>query len=223
MNDNPHFPEIDWLKSHLSDLAPSQLDLPFKQFDVKKKSPIYRAAQEADGFYYIESGLIGLYRVTESGKEHLIRIYGPNEYFGYRSLLCNQKYHLTTKALLNSSILHIQINHFQQLLNCSPMLLMSLVSSVCSELREAENRLSDTVAYSSKVRILNSIIELFQKFECYPWTAREIAEHSGTEVQTVLRYCKVLKELKLLKPEVRGIKPEDISGLKSLRNSITSN
>ncbi len=221
MRDSHCISEHNQPENRLLELTPSELGLPFKRFDISKKSAIYHATQQADGFYYIESGLIGLHRITESGKEHLIRVYGSNEYFGYRSLLSNQKYHLTTKALLPSCILHIQIHHFQQLLDHSPKLLMSLVSSVCSELGEAENRLSDTAAYNSKVRILNSIIELFQKFDYYPWTAREIAEHSGTEVQTVLRYCKDLKKLALLKPEARGIKPRDLCGLKSLRDRIT--
>lgn len=187
---------------------------------LAKKQVIYRSNQQACGFYYLASGMVGLYRITESGKEHLLRVYGEGDYFGYRSLFSQEPYHLTTRSLLPSVIHHVHVKDVQELQAQAPEILQFLLKSVCRELGEAEGRFSNVAAYQTKVRVIDAIVELFQKFDFYPWTSREIAEYSGTETQTVIRFCKLLKEKNLLDPNARGIRPLDIEGLKQLRNEL---
>ncbi len=185
--------------------------------NIQKKTIIYRANQQASGFYYVQEGLIGLYRMTETGKENLLRVYGRGDYFGYRSLFSQQRYHLTTRSLLPSQLQHIHLKSIDELQHHAPILLNHLMSSVCQELGEAENRLADIAAHSAPVRIIDAIIHLFQQFDYYPWTSREIAEFSGTETQTVIRVCKQLKQRELLDPNSRKITPLDFHRLQSHR------
>lgn len=187
---------------------------------VEKHQLIYSANKEAQGFYYIESGLVGLYRNTESGKEHLMRIYGPGEYFGYRSLFGNKIYHLTTRSLLESRLHHIHADNIETLNEVSPRTLKHMLTEVCTELGDAESRLSNSAAYCSKIRILDAIIHLFSKFDYYPWTTREIAEYSGTDTQTVIRFCKILKENELLDPMSRRVKPNSLVSLSDYREQL---
>ena len=187
---------------------------------IKRQQIIYRANQEANGFYYIEDGLVGLYRTTETGKENLLRVYGQGEYFGYRSLFSTQRYHLTTRSLLPTTLKHIQLSCLEQLSIHDPELFRQLMRSVCQELGDAEKRLSDIATHSAAVRIIDAILNLFQEFDYYPWTAREIAEFSGTETQTVIRVCRQLKGMGLLDPNSRKICPVDFNQLKTYRSMI---
>ncbi len=41
---------------------------------------MYKAGEHANGFYVVLSGMVGLYKITEKGKESLIRIYDDNEF-----------------------------------------------------------------------------------------------------------------------------------------------
>ncbi|WP_413113608.1 Crp/Fnr family transcriptional regulator [Thaumasiovibrio sp. DFM-14] len=187
------------------------------ELTIKRKQVIYRANQLANGFYYLEEGLVGLYRITETGKENLLRVYGRGDYFGYRSLFSHQRYHLTTRSLLPTKLQHIQLRSLDQLQQHAPELLKHLMKEVCQELGDAENRLSDIAAHSAAVRIIDAILHLFQHFDYYPWTSREIAEYSGTETQTVIRLCRQLKQKELLDPTSRKISPVDFHRLKSYR------
>nr|WP_086939706.1 Crp/Fnr family transcriptional regulator [Thaumasiovibrio occultus] len=184
---------------------------------IKKKQVIYRANQSANGVYFVEEGLIGLYRITETGQEQLVRVYGRGDYFGYRSLFSSQRYHLTTRSLLPSKLKHIHIQSLNELHLLAPELLKHLMTSVCQELGEAESRLADIATHTASVRIVDAILHLFQSFDYYPWTSREIAEYSGTQTQTVIRLCRDLKLRKLLDPASRKIAPLDFHGLKSYR------
>ncbi|WP_159064986.1 Crp/Fnr family transcriptional regulator [Thaumasiovibrio subtropicus] len=188
--------------------------------NVAKKQVIYRATQHANGFYYLEEGLVGLYRITETGKESLLRVYGRGDYFGYRSLFSQQRYHLTTRTLLPTSLQHIHLKSIDELQQHAPDLLKFLMTSVCQELGEAEQRMADIAGHSAAVRIVDAILYLFKQFDYYPWTSREIAEFSGTETQTVIRVCRQLKQRELLDPNSRKISPLDFNRLQSYRVAL---
>lgn len=195
-------------------------NVPIRRHDLDRKQVIYRAYDKASGFYLLDSGMVGLYSVTEKGKEHLIRVYGEGEFFGFRSLFSNQPYHLTTRTLQTSSIRHIQVKGIEELYQYDSNLLTSLVTSVCRELGEAESRLSNIAAFEAKIRILDSIVELFGRFQDYKWTSREVAEYSGTETQTVIRFCTKLKAKGLLDPRARSIHPVCLEKLRAYRNEL---
>lgn len=188
--------------------------------DIAKQHIIYRSGLPASGFYYVEQGLVGLYQVTENGKETLLRIYGPESYFGYRSLFANQHYPSTARAMLDSQISYINVQDFTSLQDISPQLSSCLMREVCEELGEAEKRLMQFNSYNAKKRILDTIYYIFQTYPEYPWTYREIGEYSGTDTTTVIRYCKTLKQAGLLNANSRKPQPIDLEKLFLFRRSL---
>ncbi|WP_353496519.1 Crp/Fnr family transcriptional regulator [Vibrio chaetopteri] len=185
-----------------------------------RKQVVYRSGNSARGLYCVKSGQVGLYQVTESGKESLLRIYGPGSYFGYRSLFTNQNYPSTARAMLDSDIIRIDVNDFQSLDELAPDLAQYLMKEVCTELGEAEKRLMQYNAFSAKKRILDTLTHFFEMYPDYPWTYREIGEYSGTDITTVIRYCKALKASGVLLKESRKPSPVDLDILADFRKSI---
>lgn len=51
--------------------------------DLEKGLLIYSQGHHAREFYFLKSGLIGLYHMLENGKESLVRIYTAQDYFGF--------------------------------------------------------------------------------------------------------------------------------------------
>lgn len=189
----------------------------------KKNQIVYRSGSAARGFYYVSSGLIGLYQVSESGKESLLRIYGADSYFGYRSLFTHQNYPATARAMTDSTILKVDLNTFKELYSLDEELANSLMEEVCFELGEAEKRLMQYNAFDAKKRILDALYYMFDTYPEYPWTYREIGEFSGTDVTTVIRYSKTLKASGVLSKESRKPKLVDLQSLSEYRQSLLSN
>ncbi|MGR5062351.1 Crp/Fnr family transcriptional regulator [Photobacterium sp. DNB22_13_2] len=198
----------------------TQLTNDIELVDVNKKEAVYRNGLTAKGFYYVEQGLVGLYQVSESGKESLLRIYGPGCYFGYRSLFTAQNYPSTARAMLDSSIIRINVNDYKSLDITAPSLARFLMAEVCSELGEAEKRLMQFNAFSAKKRILDTIHYMFNTYPEYPWTYREIGEYSGTDTTTVIRYCKTLKDNGILERNSRKPQPVNLQQLADYRKSL---
>lgn len=187
---------------------------------VKKQHLVYSRGTSAHKFYYVEQGLVGLYQVSENGKESLLRIYGPGSYFGYRTLFTGQHYPSTARAMLETDLIVISIDHFTSLERLSPSLANFLMCEVCEELGKAEQRLMQFNDFNAKKRILDSIYYVFKTYPEYPWTYREIGEFSGSDTSTVIRYCKTLKEKGLLNKHSRKPSPVDLEKLAAYRKSL---
>ncbi|GAM74966.1 cAMP-binding proteins [Vibrio ishigakensis] len=190
--------------------------------DYAKHQVVYRNGAPTRGFFYVKSGLIGLYQTTESGKESLLRIYGPGYFFGYRSLFTKQDYRSTARAMLPSELLQVNLSTFTELDSVSSNLSGFLVRGVCYELGEAENRLTQMTSNSAKVRIMDAIYHLFDNHPEYQWTYREVGEYSGTDTTTVIRFCKELKGMGILDSGSRKLQVSSIDGLKAYRDELAS-
>ncbi|MGL6259640.1 Crp/Fnr family transcriptional regulator [Vibrio sp. WXL103] len=198
----------------------NQLAANINFFQLSKKEIIYQSGTPANGLYYVEKGLIGLYQVSENGRESLLRIYGPGSYFGYRSLFTQQKYPATARAMIDSTVAFSNVKSFSELDNLSPELANYLMREVCFELGEAEKRLMQFNAFNAKKRILDSIYHVFDMYPDYPWTYREIGEYSGTDISTVIRYCSKLKDQGILDKSSRKPIPTDLNQLADYRKSL---
>ena len=185
--------------------------------DVSKREAVYISNVESSGFYYVEQGFIGLYQVADTGKESLLRLYGPGSFFGYRSLFTGQRYPATSRAMVASKIRKIVVKDFDCLQQLSPELAKDLAIEVCQELGDAEKRLVQFSAFNAKNRIIDTIHHFFTYYPQYPWTYREISEYSATDVTTVIRFCKSLKESGVLCKRHRKPHPLDLSRLDRYR------
>lgn len=192
----------------------------FAERNIKKQQVIYKNGQLANGFYYLKSGLVGLYQVSELGNESLLRIYSSGAFFGYRSLFTEQAYPATARAMLDTELFHIDIQDLKFLNDLAPEIANQLTREVCTELGQAEERLMQFNTFSAKKRILDAIHYVFLTYPQYPWTYREIGEFSGTDISTVIRFCKTLKALGILQKDSRKPQPVDLAKLESYRKSL---
>jgi len=93
----------------LFDIAPLEAQQILKSAShplfVKKGDSIYRAGETPEFIFGLQSGMVGLILHGENGQDHLVRLFKWGQIFGYRSLLGREKYHATSYALENCSLL----------------------------------------------------------------------------------------------------------------------
>ncbi len=198
-----------------------QLHSSSDSLNVKKNEAVYLSNTKATGFYYVDKGFVGLYQVADTGKESLLRLYGAGSFFGYRSLFTNQRYPSTARAMEKSHIKKFNVKNLESLQQISTDLANNLAIEVCHELGDAEKRLVQFSAFNAKNRIIDTIYYFFTYYPQYPWTYREISEYSATDVTTVIRFCKLLKESGVLCKKNRKPRPLDLNKL-SLFRQVTN-
>jgi CRP-like cAMP-binding protein len=163
-----------------------------------KGKDIYLQHDNADGFYFIESGLVALNRLLLNGKEVLSRVYAKDQYFGYRTLLSGQTYHVGATALTDVTLTKIHITNVDAFFQGNIDFIRYLMNEMATELRHAEIRLSKMPSHSVELRVIDSMIDLVKIDSSYNWTYREIASHCGCSTETVIRVSKKLKSSQLM-------------------------
>jgi len=165
---------------------------------VPKGTPLYIQGDSSHEFYFVEKGLVGLYHMLENGKESLVRIYKQGDYFGFRTLFGDGKYHCTARILKKSEIIRITHQDLDKFFLENPNAVRMLFQMLSNELRDAESRLAKSAYLKSLDRIIDSICFLNENFPEYNWTNREIAEYTGCETETAIRITKELRRKNLL-------------------------
>lgn len=178
---------------------------------------IYPEGKHPDGFYYVQSGLVGLGKLALNGKQSLLRIYSKHCFFGYRSLLGQDDYYASTVALKSCQLLYFPFKSIAELQEKVPEVFRYFTIFLSSELKEAEIRIFRASSMKMKHRVIDSLIYLNKNHCNYSWTYREIGEFCGGETATVIRICNQLKTAGALKKESRHWKIVDEKKLRELR------
>lgn len=168
--------------------------------NLETGSYVYVQGESAESFYYVISGIIGLYHVIENGKEILLRLYKGGDYFGYRTLFSRgQTYHCSAKIMQRAHVIRIRPDlRVKEFLELNSDLTRHLMFNLSAELQDAENRLSQQAYTKSLDRVFNSIRYLCTHYPEYKWTYRQIAEYAGCETETAIRLSKELRKTGLL-------------------------
>ena len=162
--------------------------------EFKRGDYIYREGEDSTNVWFVEKGLVGLFRLSESGRETFLRVFGVDYVSGHRSAILKESYHATAIALTGSSIFSISRGEFLRLLEEKPRLLMELAQILARDLRQAEERISGMMDKTAPRRVIETILYLQLRFPVQPWTRKEIAEFSETTFETTTR---VISQLEL--------------------------
>lgn len=154
---------------------------------------IYRQEQLYQGFWYLHSGVVGLYHSVKNGDDILVRIYQHNEWFGFAGLAGQTPYHCTARLMLDARLSHIIPYNEHEFLLHFPAFCQFLLIQMANALSDAEHRLAWIARFRTRYRVLSSLWYLTHHFPGYHWTWRDVAEFAGCETETALRFTKELR------------------------------
>ncbi|HDR1062859.1 Crp/Fnr family transcriptional regulator [Pasteurella multocida] len=163
---------------------------------LAKGMTVYQQGEVAQEFYFVKSGLVGLYHTLDNGKESLVRLYRQGDYFGFRTLfgLGDSRYHCSAKILIEAEVIRIKPENIDLFFLHNLQLSKILLQTLANELRDAEQRLAKSAYLRTLDRVIDSMCFLTSNFPYYNWTYREIAEYAGCETETAIRIAKELRQ-----------------------------
>ena len=75
---------------------------------------IYHAGDTSDGLYIVHKGRVKIYRLSETGKEQLVRILGPGDFTGDLSLFTESVHEAYAEAMEPVELCVMSRDDFQQ-------------------------------------------------------------------------------------------------------------
>lgn len=194
--------------SKLFDLLKSELPK-FRKRQFKRNEIIYNEGDIPQALYLIESGIVGLFHISQNGHETLLRVFSKNYIFGHRSFIAQEEHHASSVCLTPSTIYEVNYEVFKSVCSQNSAILMELARVLAKELRNSELRLSGLQDKSAHRRIVEGIVYLKLKHPNYTWTRKEIADFAGSTLESVVRVLTNLQELNLIEKQGRDFVIKD--------------
>lgn len=164
----------------------------------KKGQIFYHQGDQPQKLFLVESGVAGLFHISENGKETFLRAFGKDFIFGHRSYFAETPYHGTAMALTDTSICIIDKEQCDHICSKNPGLLKSMAKILARSLGESELRLAGLIDKTAPQRIAEALVYLKLKYAEKTWTRKEIAEFSGSTYETVARVMTELDQKALI-------------------------
>ena len=162
-----------------------------------KKGNIVVLEQESGAaLFVIITGKVKVVRMDEDGREVILSMFGPGEFFGEMSLLDGLARSASVVATVKSELFMIHRRDFLELLNEFPTVTISLLAELAMRLRKADMQIKSLSLKDAEGRVANVMLILaddvgiFRKgkveIDELP-LQQDIANMAGTSRETVSR------------------------------------
>ncbi len=180
---------------------------------LKKGEILYHAGDTPSSVYFIEKGLVGLFHLSEDGKETFLRVFDKDSILGHRSYFADEKYHATSMALTDVTINSISTKTCDQICQTNPKLIKEVTKIIAKDLKVAELRLANLKDHSAQKRIIEAMVYLKLKYPIKVWTRKQISDYSCTSFESVTRVMTKLESESLINKKGRDFNIPNIEKL----------
>jgi len=172
--------------------------------------------------YCIRTGHVKLYKTGNRSEDHVLRILGPGDTFGYRPLLANEPFAATAEAIDEAEICAMPRQVLMDLLEKSPSLAFEIMTRLSRELRISEDQLMNLAQRSVRQRAAQLLLMLAEGCGketeegieiSLPLQRKDMAQMIGTTPETFSRTLHDLADRNLIRLSRSEIVIRDRDGL----------
>jgi len=179
-----------------------------------KDTVVFFENEEGDFFFTILEGRIKVTILGDDGREVILSVLGPGDFFGEMALLDNEPRSATAIAVEESELLSLHRSDFQSVLNDNKSITSALIRVLSARLRRANHQISTLALLDVYGRVARVIVDMAReegkrlrdgRIAFRRATHQEIANRIGTTRETVTRMLKDLERQGLIHVEGKEI------------------
>ncbi|HJW90902.1 MAG TPA: Crp/Fnr family transcriptional regulator [Anaerolineales bacterium] len=203
----------------------SSINRLFREHGCAPGETIYSASDPAERLFVLASGRVKLVQHTLGGKDVLLDILTPGEFFGSLSALGDQEYPDTAQALTESCILRISADDFRAVLDAYPSVALRVLDVLAGRLKAAQEMVRQLSAHSAEKRIAFTLLKLGEKLGVHqevgwliqvPLSREDLAQLTGTTTETASRVISQFQKDGLIASGRQWVAITDLPGLQTL-------
>lgn len=205
--------------NHLEERQMDEIMETTRSVSYKKGEIIYRAEEESDSLYIVNKGKIRIYRLSENGREQLLRILKPGDFTGELALFRTSKHESYAEAMVNTSVCMIRREDLQMLLEKYPSISMKVLQEFSRRLGETERQTARFATEKVETRIALFLAEFAEDAEeglefKLPMSKKDLASYLGTTPETISRKLGQLEDEGYIRQKSgRRVEILDLDGL----------
>ena len=177
----------------LEDLADLLVNAEEKNY--KSGEYVFWEGEAPDRFFLLLSGRVKVIKHGSQGRETVVAFFNSGEIFGEVAVLEDKPYPASAVTVDDSSVLSIKRQAFRDFIVGHPSVALAMVGLLSARLREAQSRLHDLAGERVERRLARTLERLWSKLgRELPFTRQDLADMSGTTLETTVRFLSKLKE-----------------------------
>lgn len=130
----------------------------------QRKELIFKPGDDADAIYWIRSGRIKIYKVTEDGREIIFGMYQPGEMFGEMAFWGDEPRDCYAEAMEETRCLAIQRANLFRLAKRKPKIIYRIGKLVNERRRQTEEELESLLYKCVRGRLAGQLLKLSERF-----------------------------------------------------------
>lgn len=205
--------------NHLEEKQMDEVLETTKSASYKKGDTIYRSGDQSDSLYIVNKGKIRIYRLSESGKEQLVRILNPGDFTGELALFNEALHESFAEAMEETQVCMIKRSDLQEFLLKYPSISLKILAEFSNRLEQSEKQTTRFATEKVETRIALFLAECIDaetqsKEIVLPMSKKNLASYLGTTPETISRKLSELEEAGYIKQWTnKKIEILDLDGL----------
>lgn len=189
----------------------------------KKGDVIFEEGETLNGVFCIRDGVCKLTKLSENGKDQVVKLIVKGELLGKRSLISNESTNLSAVALNDMEMCFIPKSEIMLDLNKNPKFIMDVLKDMAHELKDADDSLVNMAQKSVKQRLAETLLYIEKNFGTdndgylsIVLSREDYASIVGTATESTIRILSQFKKDGLISTAGKKIKIEDETELKRI-------
>lgn len=162
-----------------------------KSVTYKRGEILFHAGNESDSLYIVNQGHVKIYRLSDLGREQLVRLLYPGDFTGELALFKATVLENFAEAVEDSQICVIKRDDLQQLLLKYPSISIKVLNEFANRLANSEKQTASFVSEKVETRIAIFLQEQSKKQATntieLPMSKKDLASYLGTTPETLSR------------------------------------
>ncbi len=193
-----------------------------------KNEYIFFEGDRSHAVFIIISGRIKLVKHSAAGKNIIIRMAAVGEMFGESAIFDRLPYPSSAQAMEKTRALCIKRSNFYIMMMKNPDIAIKLIGELGLRLRESYDLIQNLAAQNVEKRIASLLVKFAQKISehtdheikfAFDLTRQDIADMTGTTVETAIRTMSRFKKQGLVTTEGRRLIIHDFERLQIVAES----
>lgn len=187
---------------------------------VKKGEMIFDEGEKLNGVFCVQSGVSKLSKMSDNGKDQIVKIATKGELLGQRSVISEEKTNLSAMALAEMKVCFIPKKNLKEHIDDNVEFTKAILKHMANELKFADNVIVNMAQKNVKQRIAEAVMYLEKNFgvddEGYismTLTREDIASVVGTAKEACIRTLSSFKKEGWISTDGKRIKVEDKKAL----------
>ncbi len=188
-----------------------------RQFE--KSEVIFREGEQAAGLFIVVEGLVRVYKLAPSGKEHVLHLAGPGMTFAEVAVLGNFPLPAFAEAVEPTTCVVLPAQPFLRTLREDHRLCLQILASMSMWIRSLVGLLEGIVLRDAAGRVAAYLLQVHAEQGgtiSLPGLKKHIASHLNLTSETPSRTLRQLKEQGLISERGARLTVENVQGLQRL-------